>query len=341
VLGKLFKLFIFLFKMKIKIEVLRKKVLQILNKSFNKNDSKIIVDYLLWAEMSGNKTQGILKLTGSEPLQEIKPLSKIKIERETKLSQLINAEGHPAPLVARVATEAVISKAKKYGFGIVGVHNTFSSNGAQAFYVEQIAKKNLIGIMCSRSPAAVTGFGSIDPLFGTNPIGFAFPTKDEPLVFDMATSAITWYGLILAKVRGENLPRDIAIDSNGELTINPQKAMDGALLPFDRGYKGAGLSLMIELLAGPLTSSSWIDNKTFKEEWGSLFIAINPNLLVDIEEFKSNCSDLIKKIKNSRKQKGTMEIRLPGEHSMLNYQQALKSGFVDIDEAILRELKFI
>lgn len=83
----------------------------------------------------------------------------------------------------------------------MGVNNTFSSNGAQAYYVEKMAREDLIGIVCSRSPAATTGFGSIEPLFGTNPIGFGFPTQGEPLVFDMATSAITRYGLVLAKAR--------------------------------------------------------------------------------------------------------------------------------------------
>jgi LDH2 family malate/lactate/ureidoglycolate dehydrogenase len=195
--------------------------------------------------------------------------------------------------------------------------------------------------MCSRSPASVNGFGSIDPLFGTNPIGFAFPTKNDPLVFDMATSAMTWYGLVLAKARGENISNNVAIDSNGKLTLDPSRAMDGALLPFDGSYKGSGLGLMIEILAGPLVSSAWVDNKTFKEEWGSLFIAIDPNLLLDVNTFKENCSDLIEKIKSSRKNKEAKEIRLPGECSKLEYKKSLSSGFVEVDEAILRELDYI
>lgn len=97
--------------------------------------------------MSGNKTQGIIKLTGTEPLQNIKPQHEIKIDKDTKLSQLIDAGANPAPLVSQVATETVIAKAQEHGFGIVGVHNFFSSNGAQAFYAEKIAGKDLIGIV--------------------------------------------------------------------------------------------------------------------------------------------------------------------------------------------------
>ena len=317
------------------------KVLKTLKTNYPAKDAMIITDYLVWAEMSGIKTQGIIKLTGAEPLQNIKPKAKITVEKNTKLSQRIDAGTNPAILAATLGARTAIKKAKKYGFGMVGTRNIFSSNGAQAYYVEMLAKEDLIGIMCSRSPASTTGFDSIDPLFGTNPIGFGFPTNEDPIVFDMATSAMTFFGLILAKARGEKIPKDMAIDANGNPTTNPVEAMQGALLPFDRSYKGAGLGMMIEILAGPLVGSSYVDNKTFKEEWGSLIIAIDPNLLVEAKDFKSHCSELVKKIKESRKKAGVNEIRLPGEKARSNFEQAKISGLVDVDEVILRELKYI
>jgi len=321
--------------MKIEIKQLRKKILWTLKSNFSVKESNIIADYLLWAEMSWLRTQWILKLTWSEPLQDIQATWSILIERETKLSQLINANKQPAPLVSQIATKIAIKKAKKYWFGIIGVNNTFSSNWAQAFYVEKIAKEDLIWIVCSRSPAATTWFWSIDPLFWTNPIWFAFPTQEAPLVFDMATSAITWYWLVLAKARGEKIPEGVALDSLGNPTTDPEKAMEWALLSFDKSYKWSSLSMLIEVLAGPLVGSSWIDNKTFSEQWWSLFIAINPNLLIDTNVFKTNCSDLIKKVKASRTWKNIEEIRLPWERSLKLYQECVNSWFIDVDDATL------
>ena len=328
--------------MKVKIIDLRNKITgTLLSKGFSEEDARSVTDYLLWAEMSGAKTQGVIKMTGTEPLQNIMPKHEIRIERDTKLSQLINAGACPAPAVSRRATEVAIQKAKEHGFGIVGVRNTFSSNGAQAYYAEMIANNDLIGIVCSRSPAATTGFDSIDPLFGTNPIGFGFPTNNEPLVFDMATSAMTFYGLVLAKARGEQIPKNMAIDKDGVPTTDPEAAMGGALLSFDRSYKGAGLGMIVEMLAGPLTNSAWIDNKTFQEEWGSLFIAIDPNLLVDTSVFKNNASDMISKIKTSRKMPGANEIRLPGEKASQNRKDAELAGEVDVEETVLKELGYL
>lgn len=327
--------------MKIAIEELRSKINETLKSNFDSEDAERITEYLIWAEMSGIKTQGLIKMTGTEPLQDIKPQHEITIERETKLSQLINAGAYPAPLVSQRATDVVIQKAKEHGFGIVSVHNTFSSNGAQAYYAERIAKADLIGIVLARSPGSTAPFDSIDPLFGTNPIGFSFPTLSDPLVFDMATSAMTFYGLILAKSKGEKIPENVVIDKEGNPTTDPAEAMSGAILPFDRSYKGSGLGMVVEMLAGPLASSAYCDYKTYDQEWGSTFIAIDPELLVDIEKFKADASNLINTVKNSRKKKNTGNVRIPGERSLKEYKAALESGFVEVDDVVLKQLGYI
>jgi L-2-hydroxycarboxylate dehydrogenase (NAD+) len=325
---------------KVPIKTLRRKTLATLEKKFTKDQAERIADCLLWADMSGIKTHGVMKLTGVNALQGIAPRSDITVERDTTLSQRINAGAHPAPLVCQQATDVVIQKAKEHGFGIVAVHNTFSSNGAQAYYVQRIAKEDLIGISMARGPACFAPFDSIDRLFGTNPIGFAFPTKDEPLVFDMTTSTMAWYALILAHIRGEQLPENLAIDCNGDPTTDPSEALQGALLPFDGSYKGSGLGMIVEIMAGPLAGAAYCSSD-LDDPWGSTFIAIDPNLLIDIETFKASCSDLITKVKASRKKSGIQDIRLPGERASKAYKEAEASGMVEVDKLILEELGYL
>ncbi len=326
--------------MLIAIDELQQKILVTLGQKFPLDQAEKITEYFLWAEMSGFKTQGILKMTGTEPIQNITPKYAIRIDRDTKLSQLIDGGANPAPVAFRIATEVAIQKAQRAGFAIVGVHNTFSSIGALAFYVDMIARADLIGIALARSPGCTAPFTSIDPLFGTNPIAFSFPTNEEPLVFDMATSAFTWYGLVLAKSKGEPIPEGVAIDSTGRVTTDPAKAMNGALLPFDKNYKGSGIGMVVEILSGPLLGAAYCDCKTFDQEWGSTVLALDPSLLVDKEKFKSSCSDLIRIVKTSRTSDGQPP-RLPGERAQTSYRAAVESGLVDIDEAILKELGYV
>lgn len=327
--------------MKVKIADLRKKIIgTLLSKDFSQSESEKIAEALLWCDMAGISTMGLLKMAGTEPIQDIKALYPMKLDRETKLSALVDAGANPAPLAAQYATELAITKAKEHGFGMVGVHNTFSSTLAQSYYTQQIADNDLIGFVMSGSPAVFAPFDSIDPLFGTNPVGFGFPTENDPLIFDMTTSAMAWYALIQAKNHGDELRPGAAIDNEGNPTTDPQKAMDGAMLPFDGGYKGSGLGMMIEVLTGPLVKAAYAD-VSIDEEYGTLVMAIDPELLIDIADFKKANSDLIGKIKQSRKKEGVAEIRIPGERTLEVYRQSLESGEVEVDEVVMRQLGYL
>ena len=323
--------------MKISISSLRSQIIENLT-NMSPSNREIVADYFLWAEMTGNKTQGIIKMSGSDPIQKIVPEYDMKIEKETKVSALLDGGKNPAIIVAEKATGIAIKKAKEIGIAIVGARNTFSSNGAQSYYVEKIAKQDLIGIMVSRSPGSVAPFNSIDPLFGTNPIGFAFPTMEEPIVFDAATSAMTFYGLVVAKARGENILDGIATDKDGNPTNNPSDVIDGgAITPFGNSYKAAGLSMLVELLSGPLINGSYLDYQTFDKEWGTTIIAIDPNILTDIEDFKKKCSDFISIVKNSRTRKNE-PIRIPNDRARQAYKKALLSETIEIDDVIYESI---
>lgn len=320
---------------KIHVADLRAHVLGILAPRFGADAADRIAEVLLWAELSGVPTQGVLKLSGSEPLQDITPRSDLRIVHETALSIRIDAGANPAPLAVQQATDAVIAKASTSGFAIAGVHNLFSSTGAQGFYATRIAEAGLIGVVASRALGSTAGFGSIDPLFGTNPIAFSFPTQDAPLVFDITTSAMTFYGLVLADAKGESLAEGMAIDRDGRPTRDAQAAMDGALLPFG-GHKGAGLALVVEVLAGVLPGASFV-NVDPAGDWGATVIAIDPQLLLDRDEFRRRCSELIERLRSART--GPQEsIRLPGDRAKACYDEAVRTGAIDIDDAVLQKL---
>lgn len=324
--------------MRIKIEDLRQKISAALQVGFVEDEIKSAVDYLMWAEMSGVKTQGIVKLTGKTSYQNKQPQHDMQVERETKLSQLINGGDHLSPYASQRAVEVAVSKAKEHGFGIVGVHNCQSSNGAQAYWAEKISSQDLIAIVTVRSTASGAAFGGIDPVFGTDPIAFSFPTTTQPLTFDMTTTAMTFFGLVLANNKGESIPENTAIDKDGKPTTDPAAAMNGALLSFDRSYKGSGLGMVVETLAGPLVGAGF---GGAEGEWGNLFIAIDPNLLVDTDKFKSDVTELIKKIKSVRRQDSVSEIRLPGERAKKDFKQCVDSGFVEIDDQVAREIGWL
>lgn len=327
--------------MKVKIADVEKLMMSALTSTYySQRQAKLVTQVLLYAELTGKNTQGILKLLGTEPIQSVKPHYNPKKIKETKLSALIDGGGNPGALVSQEAMALAIKKAQKHGVGIVGTNNTYSSTGAIGYYAYKAARQDLIGLVMAGSSASVAPFGSLEPIFGTNPMAFGFPTMNDPIIFDMATAAITWYGLVRAKTLGDKIPNGVAIDKEGNLTTDPAQAMDGAILPFDKSYKGSGLGMVVQLLTGPLTGALFFDIAKKDGDWGNIFIAIDPEILVGKEIFKRNCSRLVMLMKHSRvNKKVTPTVRIPGETALKKLRNAQQTGAINIEGNLYHALQ--
>ena len=322
--------------MKIKIKELKLLVKKVVgSKYYSEEEAEKITEVFVFAEIAGKNTQGIIKLMGPEPAQDIKPKHKARLIKKSNLSVLVDSGGSAGPLGAQIATDELVKIAKKEGFGITALNNTFSSIGALSFYANKVAKNDLIAIVAASSPKAVIHYGGIEPLYGTNPIAFGFPTEKYPILLDIASSAITWYGLVKAKTLGQKLPKNVAIDRSGKITLNPDEAMKGAILPFDRSYKGSGLAMTVELLAGVLSGASYVFDEG---DWGSTFIAFSPDLLIGTENFKKNSSDLIQKVRRSKTVSGG-KIHIPGYDTEAKMEELSRRGTIDIETKLIGKLR--
>ncbi len=323
--------------MKVKISEIKnlgRKALK--NYGYNKKEIEIILDVLMYAQMRGNN-QGLVKLIG-KGIPRDKKAGKIKLLKETKLSTLLDGNYNFGMIVMSRAVELVLKKVKTYGFGIVGIKKTFSSTGAIGYYARQIAKKGYLGFIFPGSPQAVSHFGSYQPMYGTNPLAAGIPSKNGPIVLDMATAAIAWFGLVEAKTAGKKIPADVAYNKQGKPTTSPEEAMQGAIRSFDRSYKGSGLGMLVEVLTGPLVKAGFTGLKE-EQGWGNLVMALDPGLLVTKKEFEENMVQLKNQVKKGRKLEGIKEIFLPGEKGDKLTEKNMKAGTIDIEENLLKELK--
>lgn len=312
--------------------VIEEKLLSLLTEHFGADKAQRISDVILYAEQHGIEGQGLAKLAGTEPLQSIKPEAELEISHKSDVSCQINAHRQPSFYAAQTGVDIAINIAKRKGIAVVGINGVYSSIGSLAYYVERIAQEDMIGIVMAQCPPSIAPFGVLPPLFGTNPLGVAFPTNDKPVVFDMATAAITWYGLVLAKMRGQTIPDGLAIDTNGNLTNDPKAAMDGAILPFGNSAKASGLAMMVEMMAGPLVGATGC-NVNFDGDWGVFILAFKPSLLVDTEVFKTNASAMIEIIRKAPTVNGE-KVRLPGDRANAFKENVLQTGMIELDEAI-------
>lgn len=303
---------------------------------FSEADTEIILDVILYAQLRGNN-QNVIKLLGAGMPADPKA-GEITLIKETKLSALIDGSWNQGMVVVSRATALASEKANAHGFGIVGTRRSNSPTGAIGYFARALADAGLIGFVCSGSMELMAMHGSYEPFFGTNPLAIGIPTAGEPIVFDMATAAIAWYGIHLAQAEGKPIPAGVAYDSDGGLTTDPAAALAGSIKAFG-GYKGAALALIVEVLTRPLVGASR-DEAGKKLDWGNLVFAIDPGLLADdLASFQAGVSDLLARVKGLKRLQGVDEILAPGERGDHVFARVMAAGEIEMDERIWRDLQ--
>jgi len=304
---------------------------------YNDEETQVISDVLLYAQLRGNN-QGVVKLIG-KGIPVDPGAGEIVVELETPISARINGNRNHAMVVVKKAMNMVVDKAKKSGFGIAGTFNTNTSSGAIGYFASELAKQGLIGFLFGRSPERVAMHGSCEPVFGTNPIAVGIPAEPDPIVLDMSTAAISFYGLVEAETAGRAIPDDVAYNVEGCPTTSPQEAIKGAIRSFDRSQKGSGLALIGEILAGPLVGAAFCGMGDSKGNWGHLLFAIDPGILGNRDEFIRNVGDVCRKVKATRRLPDVTEINLPGERGSLLAAERLACGEIEVEDNLLAELR--
>ena len=322
--------------MKVKVSELKevsKKA--ILKYGYTEQEADTILGMLLYAQLRGNN-QGIVKLIG-KGIPKSEESKKPTIEKETQTTALINCNATMEALAMEQAVEMVVEKAKEMGIAVVGTHNGLGSSGAIGYWSRKVADAGLIGITMSSYPfASVPPHGSYEPLFCTNPIAWGIPTEGEPIVLDMSSSAISFFGLVEAKTKGVQVAEGIGYDKDGNETTDPAEIMDGAIRPFDKGYKGAGLALMVQIIGGALVGADFLNGS---DNDGNVIIAINPEALAGNKYFLSEVEKMKKAIKNAKKLDGVDEVCIPGERGDKKRSAILKSGEIEVEDNLWNSLK--
>jgi LDH2 family malate/lactate/ureidoglycolate dehydrogenase len=298
---------------------------------YDAEEAQIVADHAIDAALCGYEYSGLAKILNIPEHRRFKrPRRAMSVLRETEISTLYDGGNNVGMLVMYHATRAAIEKAAARGLAIVGVTNSWMS-GRSAYYVEMIAKADLAGIHTASSARSVAPFGGSRPALGTNPIAFGLPSSRGPVVFDMGTSAFMGTDLAFRERLGQLLPEGVAIDAEGQPTRDPTLARGGALLPFG-GYKGFGLAFIVQAL-GVLAGSALDPDK----DDGYLFVVFKPDLLINLDDFKRQVSELIDRIKATPRQPGVSEIRIPGERAFRSRERAFREG-IEIDRVVYEAL---
>ena len=245
-------------------------------------------------------------------------------------------------VAAQRAMARAIEKARATGIAIVGVRHS-NHFGIAGYHALQAAKAGLIGWAFTNAAAEMAPWGSALPVLGTNPWGFAIPRAEtHAIVLDMALTMsgkgmMRWY-----EREGRPMPANWALTADGRETTDPGAAMDGPMLPIGE-YKGYGLSLVSDVLAGVMTGALFGMN-VFQDDSnydvGHIMVAIEPQAFLTEAEFQERLEQLVAEVKAAPALDPQRPILLPGEIEFKRMEERQRDGIPVARETVdgLREL---
>ncbi len=299
----------------------------------------ILSDLIMKAERDGSLSHGLFRLpayvTG---LKSGKINGKGRPEVKKISPSVIKVSGNNclAPVVLNKSIPELIKAAKENGVAVLAINNSHHM-AAMWPETEMIAEQGLVAFACTSYKPAVAPSGATKPLFGTNPISFAWPRQGKtPVVFDMATASMAMGEVQVAKREGHKVPIGTGLNKEGKATTDPEEIADGGvLLPFG-GYKGSGIAMMVELLAGALVGDNFSYETAAKDNndggppsGGEFILAISPDKLSG-DDWNKHSDEFFDKMKSMD------GVRLPGER---RHKNRLDKGPRNINEELVNKIK--
>jgi 3-dehydro-L-gulonate 2-dehydrogenase len=249
---------------------------------------------------------------------------------KTKFNSIEQWDGNLGPgiLNAAFATNQSMKLSDENGIGCVALSNTNHwMRGGR--YGWQAAKAGYVFIGWTNTIANMPAWGAKDAKLGNNPLVIALPYHNDAIVLDMAMSQYSFGTMELSVLKNEKLSVTGGFDSEGNLTDDPAAILKSKR-PVPIGYwKGAGLSLLLDILSAVLSgglSTSEISEKEAECGLSQVFISINLKMLPHHSSVPAIIEDIISDYKQSIPQDSKTVITYPGERVLRTRKQNLEKG---------------
>jgi 3-dehydro-L-gulonate 2-dehydrogenase len=234
----------------------------------------------------------------------------------------------PGILNAEFCANRAMEIAAENGIGCVAIANTnhWMRGGT---YGWQAAKKGFVFIGWTNTEKNMPAWGAKDSRLGNNPLVFAVPYKNEAIVLDFAMTQFSYGKMEATEMANKKLPFPGGFDNEGNLTTNPSEILETRrALPI--GYwKGAGLSLLLDILATVLSAGrSTKELSKLEAEYGvsQVFIAIDTKKLSNFPAIEQTINEIIDDVKASVQDENQSAIRFPGERVVETRKENLDNG---------------
>lgn len=287
----------------------------------SRREAQIVAGHLVLSSQSGIDSHGLLRVAQYvEMLEEgdIKPGAPAVVMKESAACVVVDYGWNFGQVACEDVMERAMTRAADGGVATgVAVHCTHA--GRLGHYLETAADRGYLAVgYCNsgRHGHWVAPFGGREGRLATNPLAFAAPSRQGPLIVsDFSTAAIPEGKLRILQQEGKAAPSGCIINAEGKATTDPNAFYGpprGAILPFGgpTGYRGFALGILVEIMGGLLGGQSTTEPSPGN---GVSFTVYDPEHFAGKERFLDLVDAMADYLKSSPPDANGSGVLLPGE----------------------------
>ena len=305
-------------------------------------NADLVASHLVEANLKGHDSHGV----GMIPAYvtnilagRLHPNNHVEVTRDNGAVMAVDGNAGFGQVIGRETTQMAMERVATTGVVCIGLRNSFHL-GRIGTYGEMCAAQGYVSVHFVN---AVGHAPQVAPFWGrerrvaTNPVCCAIPNaQGDPVILDMATSAVAAGKVRVAYMKGEQVPEGALVDHEGRPTTDPSVMYSeprGAMSPTG-GHKGYALAVICELLGGAL-AGHWTMHPDNPRDGSAinnmLMFVLDPSALGDREAFQRELIAMVDHLHATTPIEGIDQVLVPGDPERLTSAERSVSG-IPIDD---------
>jgi len=300
-------------------------------KGMSGSDAAVVAASLQWADERGIASHGVAFLPRYVEMIDAGDIDvHARPERVHGTPAIVDAKQAAGSVGMGFAMQEALREVHSLGTVNLWISH-LTHAGAMGQFVQTAAEQGCMAMLFVAGQPLMAYHGAAQAGATTGPLAMAVPGPGgEPIVFDMATSEISFSRLRRARALGAVLPMNAALDAQGAVTTDAAQATTP--LPM-AGAKGSGMALMFELMASLALGNPVVAKHLRATSAAEKRHSQNAMLtLARVDAFPAGgayvqqVAALRDALKAMPKAQGVAHIHLPGERRRMHWQTSQEQG---------------
>jgi len=304
----------------------------------NAKVAREVAEHLADSSLCGMESHGLMRtLQYAEQFESgyMRPDVEPEIRTSERGATIVDGNGGIGIPAMRLAIDEGCRLAQKQGVSAIAICNV-GHTGRLGAFTETAAYRGFLSICFGGGGREkwrqVAPYGGRQGMLPTNPYSIAMPGGERgPMMFDFATSKIAGGWIYAARSAGAKLPDNVLLDTDGNVTRDPEDYFRGGAIMPSGGHKGYALALAAEIVAEAMLGPT-------RTEGGWLLLTVDTARFREPSAMQAIAEEILAELRNCPPAPGFERVEVPGEREREYRDKTRKSG-IALPQQTLKQIQ--